>query len=63
MALSSWFRFRLLRKYLAVWPVDVRRVYRLLEMIGEGARGHGPIRLLVSSAAEIGFQWDSLAFG
>ena len=31
-----WFRFRLLRRYLALWPVDVRRVYRLLEMIGEG---------------------------
>ena len=34
-----WFRFRLLRRYLALWPVHVRRVYRLLEMIGEGAPG------------------------
>ena len=26
-----WFRFRLLRWYLALWPAEVRRVYRLLE--------------------------------
>ena len=31
-----WFRFRLLRRYLALWPSEVRRVYRLLEMVGEG---------------------------
>ena len=39
-------------------------VYRLLEMVGEGCPGHGPIHLLSSSAAEIGFQWDprALAF-
>ena len=54
-----WFRFRLLRKSLALWPVDVRRVYRLLEMVGEGAPSHGPIHLLSASAAEIGFRWDS----
>ena len=24
-----WFRFRLLRRYLALWPADVGRVYRL----------------------------------
>ena len=54
-----WFRFRLLRRYLALWLVDVRRVHRLLEMIGEGAPGHGPFDLLTASAAEIGFLWDS----
>ena len=26
-----WFRFRLLRRYLALWPAEVGRVYRLLE--------------------------------
>ena len=53
------FGFRLLRRYLAPWPVNVRRVYRLLEMVGEGAPGHGPIHLLSACAAEIGFRWDS----
>ena len=31
-----WFRFRLLRRYLALWPTEVGRVYRLLEMVSEG---------------------------
>ena len=59
-----WFRFRLLRRYLALWLAEVGRVYRLLEMVGEGCPGHGPIHLLCSSAAEIGFQWnpDALAW-
>ena len=30
-----WFRFRLLRRYLALWPSEVGRAYRLLEMVGE----------------------------
>ena len=50
-----WFRFRLLRRYLALWPTQVGQVYRLLEMVGEGSPGHGPIHLLSASAAEIGF--------
>ena len=29
-----WFRFRLLRRYLALWPSQVGRAYRLLEMVG-----------------------------
>ena len=53
-----WFRFRLLRRYLALWPAEVGRVYRLLAMVREGCPGHGPIHLLFTSAAEIGFQWD-----
>ena len=53
-----WFWFRLLRRYLALWPAEVGRVYRLLEMVGDGCPGHGPIHLLSASAAEIGFQWD-----
>ena len=53
-----WFRFRLLRRYLALWPAEVGRVYRVLELVGEGCPGHGPIHLLSASAAEIGFQWD-----
>ena len=56
-----WKRFCLLRRYLALWPAEVGRVYRLLEMVGDGCPGHGPIHLLSSSAAEIGFRWDSVA--
>ena len=59
-----WYRFRLLRRYLALWPAEVGRVYRLLEMVADGCPGHGPIHLLSSSAAEIGFRWnpDALAW-
>ena len=53
-----WFRFRLLRRYLALWPAEVGRVYRLLAMVHEGCPGHGPVHLLSASAAEIGFEWD-----
>ena len=55
-----WFRFRLFRRYLALWPSQVGRSCRLLEMVGEGCPGHGPIHLLSASAAEIGFRWDPL---
>ena len=59
-----WFRFRLLRRYLALWPAEVGRVYRLFEKVGEGCLGRGPIHLLSASAAEIGFRWnpDALAW-
>ena len=53
-----WFGFRLLRRYLAVWPSEVGRVYRLLAMVHEGCPGHGPVHLLSASAAEIGFERD-----
>ena len=53
-----WFRFRLLRRYLALWLAEVGRVYRLLEMV-EGCPGHGPIHFLSASAAEIGFSVES----
>ena len=56
-----WFRFRLLRRYLALWPAEVGRVYRLLDLVSEGSPGHGPIHLLLASASEIGFRWDPLA--
>ena len=58
-----WFRFRLLRRYLALWPTEVGRVYRVLEMVSEGSPGHGPIHLLPDGAAEIGSRWDPLALG
>ena len=56
-----WFRFRLFLRYLALWPSQVGRAYRFLEMVGEGSPGHGPVHLLSASAAEIGFRWDPLA--
>ena len=44
-----WFWFRLLRRYLALWPMEVGRVYRLLEMVREGCPGHGPMVLSIFS--------------
>ena len=55
-----WFRVRLFRRYLALWPSQVGRAYRLLEMVGDGCPGRGLIHLLVACAAEIGFRWDYL---
>ena len=46
-----WFRFRLLRRHLALWPAEVGRVYRL---------GMDLFTLLSTSVAEIGFRWDHL---
>ena len=57
----SWFWFRLLRRYLSLWPAEIGRVYRLLEMASRGCPGHGPVHLFSSSAAEIRFRWDPLA--
>ena len=34
-----WFRFRLLRRFLALWPAEVHRVYRLLAMVNEVVLG------------------------
>ena len=48
---AVWFRFRLFRRNHALWPSQVGRVYRLLEMVHEGCPGHGPIHLLFTSAA------------
>ena len=47
-----WFRFRLFRRYLALWSAEVGRVYRLLAMVHEGCPGHGPVHLLSTSAAD-----------
>ena len=52
-----WFR------YLALWPSQVGRAYRVLEMVGEGSPGHGPTHLLSASASEKGFRWDPSALG
>ena len=56
-----WFRFRLFRLYLALWPSQVGRACRLFEMVGEGSPGHGPVHLLSASAVGIGFRCDLVA--
>ena len=53
-----WFRFRMLRRFLAYRPGEVSRVKRPLEYVAGGCPGHGLVHLLVESAAEIGFVWS-----
>ena len=55
-----WFRFRMLRRYLAYRLGEVSRIKRLLEHAADGCHGHCPAHLLVESAAEIGFVWFCL---
>ena len=58
-----WFRFRMLRRYLACRPEEVPRVYRMIGSAAEGCPGHGPAHLLVESAAEVGFHWGPDVLG
>ena len=58
-----WFQFRMFRRSLALRPSKVGRVHRLLELVSEGCPFRGPAHLLVASAAEVGFHWDTLALG
>ena len=53
-----WARFRVMRRYLAYCPEEEPRIFRMLDLISWGAQGHGPVHLLVISAAELGFAWD-----
>ena len=47
-----------MRRHLAHWPDEVSCIFRMLDLIAHGADGHGPVHLLLTSAAEIGFAWD-----
>ena len=47
-----------MRRYLAYCPEEEPRIFRMLDLISRGAQGHGPVHLLLISAAEIGFAWD-----
>ena len=47
-----------MRRYLAYCPEEEPRIFRLLDLISRGAQGHGPVHLLLFSAAELGFAWD-----
>ena len=58
-----WSRFRMMRRFLAYCPDEEPRIFRMLDLISRGAQGHGPVHLLLISAAEIGFAWDSCEQG
>ena len=58
-----WARLRMMRRYLAYCPEEERRIFRMLDLISRGAQGHGPVHLLLISAAELGFAWDGAEQG
>ena len=53
-----WSRFRMMRRYLSYYPEEEPRIFRLLDLISRGSQGHGPVHILLISAAELGFAWD-----
>ena len=55
---TVWATFRMMRRYLDYGPDDQPRIFRMLDLISRGAQGHGPVHLLLISAAELGFAWD-----
>ena len=52
-----------MRRYLAYNPIEEPRIFRMLDLISRGAQGHGPVHLLLISAAELGFAWDGAERG
>ena len=63
-----WSRFRQLRRCLSCRPDEENRffrlfeeelIFRLFDYASTGSPGHGPIHLLIQSAEENGFFWDS----
>ena len=48
----------MMRSYLAYFPEEEPRIFRMLDLISRGAEGCGPVQLLLTSAAEIGFAWE-----
>ena len=58
-----WSRFRMMRRYLAYCPEEEPSIFRMLDLISRGAQGHGPVHLLLVSAAELGFAWDCNGYG
>ena len=53
-----WASFRMMRRYLVCCPEEEPRIFRMLDLISQGAHGHGPVHLLLTSAAEVGFAWE-----
>ena len=58
-----WSRFRMMRRYLAYCPSEEPMIFRMLDRISRGSQGHGPVHLLLISAAELGFAWDGAEHG
>ena len=52
-----WVRFRMMRRYLAYCPEEEPLIFRMLDLISKGCPRHGPVHLLLISAAELGFAW------
>ena len=52
-------RSRQMRRFLACRPDEVPRICRLLDLAAAGRPGHGPVHLLLQSAGQLGFAWDS----
>ena len=52
-----WARFRMMRRYLAHFPEEERRIFRILDLVSRGAEGHGQVHLLLTSA-ENGSAWE-----
>ena len=48
-----------MRRYLAHCPDEEPWIFRMLDLISQGAQGHGPVHLLLISAAELGFACDA----
>ena len=48
----------MMRRYLSYYPEEEPRTLRMLDLISRGAQGHGPVHLLLISAAEVGFACD-----
>ena len=53
-----WARFRMIRRCLAYCLEEEPRIFRRLDLISRGAQGHGPVHLLLISAAEVEFASD-----
>ena len=53
----------MMRRFLAYCPEEEPRIFRMLDLICRGAQGHGPVHLLLISAAELGFAWDGNEHG
>ena len=59
--LVVWCRFRMLRGHMGYNSSvhELARVYSLLRVVSVGAPGDGPVHLLLSGAASLGFSLDS----
>ena len=54
---------RLMRRVLAYRPGEFPWVTKFIGLISDGALGHGPVHLLLKSAAKVGFLWKERSWG